>query len=49
MDSITNLENFQTNIDGKVVTVKYLVVDTMHDGKEVTTLVKNILRCLYYT
>jgi hypothetical protein len=44
MDSIEDLNDYRTTIDGMEVTVKYEIVDTMHDGKEVTILVKDILR-----
>ena len=44
MDLVKNLKDYQTSIDGKEVKVKYQVVDSMHDGKEVTILVKDILR-----
>ena len=44
MADIANLEPFITIIDGKTVTVEYSIIPAMHDGKEVTTLVKDILR-----
>jgi hypothetical protein len=46
MAAIESLQPFTTTIDDKTVTVQYEVVDTMHDGKEITILVKDILRCV---
>ena len=43
-EDINNLEMFKVNIGKKVVYVKYQVINTMHDLKEVVTLVKNSLR-----
>ena len=44
MEEISKLNPFNTTINGKKVTVKYHVLSTMHDGKEVTVLVKDVLR-----
>ena len=42
--AISSLQPFTCTIDNKTVTIVYQVVDSMHDGKEVTILVKDLLR-----
>ena len=44
LDAIASLVPFTAVVDGRTVSVSYVVVDSMHDGKEVTVLTKDILR-----
>ena len=45
MSNVANLQPFVTVIDSKTVTVDYDIISAMlDDGKEVTTLAKDILR-----
>ena len=44
MANVANLQPFVTVIDSKTVTVDYDIISAMHDGKEVTTLAKDVLR-----
>ena len=44
MANVANLQLFVTVIDNKTVTVDYDIISAMHDGKEVTTLAKDLLR-----
>ena len=44
MSNVANLIPFITVIDSMTVTVDYDIVSSMHDGKEVTTLAKDLLR-----
>ena len=44
MSNVANLQPFVTVIDRKTVTVDYNIVSSMHYGKEVTTLAKDLLR-----
>jgi hypothetical protein len=43
-EEVASLENFETEVDGKMVEIKYSVLNSMHDQKEVTVLTKDILR-----
>ena len=44
MANVANLQPFVTVIDNKTVTIDYDIISAMHDGKEVTTLAKDLLR-----
>ena len=44
MSNVLNIQHFVTVIDSKTVNVDYDIVSSMHDGKEVTTLAKDLLR-----
>ena len=44
MEDISRLQPFTTTINGKHITVRYHVICSMHDGKELNTITKDILR-----
>ena len=44
MEEIKNLKIFTINNNGKKIFIKYSVCDSMHDGKEITIITKEILR-----
>ena len=41
---IDNLTDFTTTVKNKEVTVKFTIIPAMHDGKEIVTITKDILK-----
>ena len=41
---IANLTDFTTTVKEKEVTIKFTVLNMMHDGKEIVSIVKDILK-----